>query len=877
LHTSPYLERKNNISDRVPGTCEWFVGHEHFRRWKESQTSSLLWVSANPGCGKTVLSKHLVEHELRSTESRVTCYFFFKDDFEDQRNARSAISCILHQLFTQRDKLLSPKIRKRLETHATHLTSSFDELWEILVITAEDNSNLEIVCVLDALDECEEQDRDALAQALRRFYESSSDANLKFLVTGRPIENVTHIFQDLTASSMPVIHLEGEAPQELEMIAQEIKIYTRHRVRQIRQSLHLSADEEILLLRQLQGVQNQTYLWLYLTLRSIEDDLTITKAKIQEITSALPRSVNDAYEKMLSQSQDPENTRKVLHLVVAANRPLTLAEMDIALALRPQHKSYNALGERPPPQRLKKQILNLCGYFVTITDSKIYLLHQTAKEFLVAKAGRIASSQLKWESSLRPKDSHGILSQICIHYILISELPGQTNLDDLKKRKEQVAKTVFLDYSLKNWAIHTRLADAEDPKVMESLRRLCATEPGTCPTWFGIFWSESPHHWAEKPKDFTTLMIASVLGLDQFVKHLLETGRAEVNFKDTWGRTALFLASDHGFDGVVRLLLKGPKFRFTEVRSWKGARIDAKNSLRRTPLMKAASRGHEPVLKVLLDNGAAINAKDIDGQTALAFASEGGHEACARLLLNRGAKIEDADFEWPPLYLAAAEGFESMTRVLLNAGANINVQARNGETPLMGACRHGFEAVVLLLLNAAANKEIRDNRGRTALFYAAGCSADAADEASLSAYRNIVDLFIKWGAQVDVADKDGNTPLMFMEANWGKKMGEVAEPVRYKKLRGLVARCFPGESVQLKKLRALFVHHGSTGGYILAAVAVLIVLCVTMLDDLWPTLENDDIWQTMLVGVREILGLVCFVLISGEFVRITGLFGTNRN
>jgi hypothetical protein len=231
FHTSPYLERKNSVADRVPGTCEWFVGHKHFLSWRESTTSSLLWVSANPGCGKMVLSKHLVEHELQTTQSRITCYFFFKEDFEDQRSAKSAISCILHQLFTQREKLLSQKVRKRLDTHAAHLASSFDELWEILVMIAQDNGDTEFVCVLDAIDECEEQDRNALAQALRRFYGSSDNTNLKFLVTGRPLEHVTSIFKDLAASAMPVIHLEGEAPEQLEMIAQEIKIYTRHRVR----------------------------------------------------------------------------------------------------------------------------------------------------------------------------------------------------------------------------------------------------------------------------------------------------------------------------------------------------------------------------------------------------------------------------------------------------------------------------------------------------------------------------------------------------------------------------------------------------------------------------------------------------------------------
>lgn len=61
LHTSPYLDRKNRNPDRVPWTCQWFVDQQLFQQWRESTSSSMLWVSADPGCGKSVLAKHLVD------------------------------------------------------------------------------------------------------------------------------------------------------------------------------------------------------------------------------------------------------------------------------------------------------------------------------------------------------------------------------------------------------------------------------------------------------------------------------------------------------------------------------------------------------------------------------------------------------------------------------------------------------------------------------------------------------------------------------------------------------------------------------------------------------------------------------------------------
>src|SRR5436190_1011283 len=56
LYTSPYRDRKDRNPERIDGTCEWFTNHPLFRDWQGSKTSSLLWVSADPGCGKSLLA-----------------------------------------------------------------------------------------------------------------------------------------------------------------------------------------------------------------------------------------------------------------------------------------------------------------------------------------------------------------------------------------------------------------------------------------------------------------------------------------------------------------------------------------------------------------------------------------------------------------------------------------------------------------------------------------------------------------------------------------------------------------------------------------------------------------------------------------------------
>ncbi|KAI0107486.1 purine and uridine phosphorylase [Nemania sp. FL0031] len=417
LHTSPYRDRKERNPDRYPGTCEWFVTHESFRRWRDSISSSMLWVSAYPGCGKSVLAKHLVDSELPTTKLRTTCYFFFNNDFPDQMSARSAICCILHQLFKQRGALLSDDIVERFETDGDHLTESFNELWDVLVTASQNENAGEIVCILDAFDECEDQERTEFARYLSKFYGTKNSLNLKFLLTSRPYVDIRQGFQPLQIPRLPIIRLSGESNTEVEQISKEIDIYIESRVRYIGEISRLDPAEEQQLLQGLLGVHNRTYLWARLTLDIIQNNIGVDKISTQDAMSQLPQTVDHAYESILARSSDPEKAKKLLHIIIAAVRPLTLAEMQFALSLRESDLSYQ-LPDLKLEEHFLKYVKELCGLFITIIDSKIYLLHQTAKEFLTQSGteGKQNSpnNHLKGRSSTETRKSHRILSRIRI-------------------------------------------------------------------------------------------------------------------------------------------------------------------------------------------------------------------------------------------------------------------------------------------------------------------------------------------------------------------------------------------------------------------------------------------------------------------------------
>ncbi|KAF9250160.1 hypothetical protein DTO027I6_365 [Penicillium roqueforti] len=56
-----YAEQKNINPNRAKGTCRWAFQSSEYIRWWESNCNDLLWVSADPGCGKSVLVRSIID------------------------------------------------------------------------------------------------------------------------------------------------------------------------------------------------------------------------------------------------------------------------------------------------------------------------------------------------------------------------------------------------------------------------------------------------------------------------------------------------------------------------------------------------------------------------------------------------------------------------------------------------------------------------------------------------------------------------------------------------------------------------------------------------------------------------------------------------
>ena len=219
----------------------------------------------------------------------------------------------------------------------------FSELWELLLSSVKDPNAGEIVCILDALDECGEDTRDQLMSSLIKFFQEErnkkSSFTLKFLVTSRPYDHIESQFEQLTNASS-YIHFDGD--DQSERIGQEINLVIDHKISKF--ATNFSRDDRERIAGRLKEMQSRTYLWLFLTFEIIEKSRSVySKAfKIDTLLSNLPLKISDAYEKILAKSSDRNTAVIMLRLIVAATRPLTLEETNVALTIATAEKSYKS-------------------------------------------------------------------------------------------------------------------------------------------------------------------------------------------------------------------------------------------------------------------------------------------------------------------------------------------------------------------------------------------------------------------------------------------------------------------------------------------------------------------------------------------------------
>jgi len=125
------------------------------------------------------------------------------------------------------------------------------------------------------------------------------------------------------------------------------------------------------------------YLWLYLAIDNISYTYWHSFRPEEASIKLLLSTVEDAYEKILRRvTEGQKNTvEKILQIMVGARRPLSIAEMAIALRIAMLAQRQSLDKAKRDAVRVEWNICQSCGPFVFTNHDRMYLIHQTAKGF----------------------------------------------------------------------------------------------------------------------------------------------------------------------------------------------------------------------------------------------------------------------------------------------------------------------------------------------------------------------------------------------------------------------------------------------------------------------------------------------------------------
>jgi ankyrin repeat protein len=187
-----------------------------------------------------------------------------------------------------------------------------------------------------------------------------------------------------------------------------------------------------------------------------------------------------------------------------------------------------------------------------------------------------------------------------------------------------------------------------------------------------------------------------------------------------------------------------------------------------TDLHQAAARNDAVLIETLLKQGARVDARDGSERTALLVATEANAIEAARALIAAGANVNAKDnIQDSPYLYAAAEGRLEILRLALKAGADLKSVNRYGGTGLIPAAHHGHPAIVRELLTTDIAIDHVNRLGWTALLETIILSDGG------PTHREILKLLVDAGANVNLADRDGVTPLAHAEQRGYAEMARI--------------------------------------------------------------------------------------------------------
>ncbi|KAF3168235.1 hypothetical protein TWF788_010965 [Orbilia oligospora] len=361
----------------------WILHNTEFKEWhgkcnnynSNDGRSRLLWIKGDPGKGKTMLLCGIID-ELNKPTGDVKfdnlAFFFCQATDERLNNATAVLRGLIFLLVNRQPELLS-HVRKKYDSAGRNSGlfqdgNAFFALSEIFTDITQDPALKSTCLIIDALDECV-VDLPWLLKLIVEKLSVSTTANphLRWIVSSRNWWNIEKVLN--TAAQGINLSLELNA----DSISTAVTAYIRHKVDKLGYRGKLRDTVSQYLLANAQS----TFLWVALVCQELQN---VPQLRVQKKLQEFPPGLDMLYRRMVDQiynSDDAKFCESVIAVMLVVRRPITLKEL-MTLVDIPDLEPDDDLNSES-----LREIVQLCGSFLTVRDGVISFVHQSAKDYLV--------------------------------------------------------------------------------------------------------------------------------------------------------------------------------------------------------------------------------------------------------------------------------------------------------------------------------------------------------------------------------------------------------------------------------------------------------------------------------------------------------------
>jgi hypothetical protein len=414
-------------------------------QWQNDKDVSLLWIKGGAGKGKTMMTIGLIEQLEQSSHPHeqppVMAYFFCQNTNYELNTIEGIIKGLILCLLNQQKELSEP-LRRRWDNDNKRFRENLTlwrTLWSIFLEMLHRCKSWRIYIIIDALDECQDQDMAAFLQLIVR---TGFNPKVKWLLTSRPFDSAGR--ELLAASDQVMVSLELNS----EHVAKAVKSYIAHKAAELNHRHNYGLALCQVLEAELTDKAEDTYLWVSLVCRRLE---SVDRADVLVMIKELSPGLTPFYHRIFDKLREGEPAvvdacMRLLKVMLTVYRPLREEEVSSATGLLMEDIAIELLVDR-------------CASFVRKRGVNIEFVHQSARDYLAQEAQMALSSYESW--------GHGEIALSCLRYlsrqlkINLVNLPRPDSERGPRKRLLDVVEKGPLDsvdYAATFWVEH--LADA---------------------------------------------------------------------------------------------------------------------------------------------------------------------------------------------------------------------------------------------------------------------------------------------------------------------------------------------------------------------------------------------------------------------------------